>query len=231
VEHTIAKRLASRVLGALKVDPYGNLFEDRTNERFRKFLSPRWVVARINLAIFEHRHPDVPWITRDAIRMLEEHLRRDHVGFEWGSGNGTLWLLRRTKSLTSVEHFRPWADKVKQKLADAGVKNADYRYVDESKYCDVIDEFPDEHFDYVIVDGLFRDTAMIKSMPKLKHGGWLVLDNVNWYLPSESRTPQSRSRKAGPATELWGEVERRLASWKTTWTTNGVNDTAIFVKP
>ena len=27
------------------------------------------------------------------------------------------------------------------------------------------------------------------------------------------------------------EVEKKLASWKTTWTTNGVNDTAIFVKP
>ncbi len=56
--------------------------------------------------------------------------------------------------------------------------NADYRYVDEASYRDVIDEFPDEHFDFVIVEGLFRDTAMLKSMPKLKRDGWLVLDNA-----------------------------------------------------
>ncbi len=225
------QRVASRVLGALKADPYGNFFEDRTNERLRKFLSPKWVLARMNLAIYERRFPDVPWITKDAVRMLEDHLNHTMVGFEWGSGNGTLWLLKRTKALTSVEHHKPWSEIVKKKLADAGVRNADYRYVDENEYKRVIDEFPDEHFDLVIVDGLFRDVAMLKSMPKLKRDGWLVLDNANWYLPSDSATPQSRSRADGPAGELWGDVDQQLASWKRTWTTNGVNDTAIFVKP
>jgi len=219
------------VLEALKADPYNNFFEDRTNERLRKFLSPRWVAARVGLAIYERRFPDVPWITRDAVRMLDDHLNATMTGFEWGSGNGTLWLLKRSKSLTSVEHHRAWSEAVKSKLEGAGIGNADYRYENESTYCHVIDEFPDRHFDYIVVDGLFRDVAMSKSMSKLARGGWLVLDNANWYLPSDSRTPQSRTREDGPATKLWGQVEAKLASWKATWTTNGVNDTAIFVKP
>jgi hypothetical protein len=225
------RKLASRALSLLKADPYGNLFEDRTSERLKKFLSPRWVAARVSLAIYERRFPDVPWIARDAVKGLEDFLDKSQVGFEWGSGNGTLWLLKRSKSLTSVEHHRAWADSVRKKLENAGVHNADYRHVEESTYVDVIDEFPDGHFDYVIVDGLFRDTATAKSLPKIRSGGMLVIDNVNWYLPSESTTPQSRSKKEGPANELWGKNARELAKWKTTWATNGVNDTAIFVKP
>lgn len=225
------RKLAKRTLTLLKADPYGNLFEDRTGERLRKFLSPRWVAARVSLAIYERRFPDVPWITRDAVQMLEDFLDKTQNGFEWGSGNGTLWLLKRSKSLTSVEHHRAWAESVKKRLENAGVHNADYRHVEESAYVDVIDEFPNGHFDYVIVDGLFRDLATSKSIPKLRSGGLLVIDNVNWYLPSESTTPQSRTMKEGPASELWGKMGRELSKWKTTWTTNGVNDTAIFMKP
>ena len=225
------RKLASRTLHLLKADPYGNLFEDRTGERLKKFLSPRWVAARVSLMVYEHRFPDVPWIARDAVQILEHVLDKTQVGFEWGSGNGTLWLLKRSKSLTSVEHHRAWADGVKKKLERAGVHNADYRYVEESSYVDVIDEFADASFDYVIVDGLFRDLATSKSIPKLRAGGLLVIDNVNWFLPSESTTPQSRTLKEGPATKLWAEIGRELSKWKKTWTTNGVNDTAIFVKP
>jgi predicted O-methyltransferase YrrM len=220
-----------RALRALKADPYGDLFEHRTGERFRKFLSPRWVAARVSLLVYEHRFPDVPWITKDAVHTLEAWLDRTQRGFEWGSGNGTLWLLKRSKSLTSVEHHRAWAEQVRKRLERAGVHNADYRHVEDAGYLDVIDEFPDGHFDYVVVDGLFRDLATEKSIPKLRSGGRLVIDNVNWYLPSRSTTPQSRAKKEGASSELWGRVGKELARWKTTWTTNGVNDTAIFVKP
>jgi hypothetical protein len=220
-----------RVLRGLKADPYGDLFEHRTGERIRKFLSPRWVAARVSLVVYEHRFPDVPWITRDAVKMLEAWLHKTQTGFEWGSGNGTLWLLKRSKSVTSVEHHRAWAESVRKRLFYAGVRNADYRHVEEAGYVDVIDEFPDGHFDYVIVDGLFRDIATSKSIPKLRSGGLLLIDNANWYLPSDSKTPLSRTPKQGPATPLWGQVEKTLSSWKRTWTTNGVNDTAIWVKP
>jgi predicted O-methyltransferase YrrM len=225
------RKLAARTLVLLKADPSGNLFEERTRERLEKFLSPRWVAARVSLAIYERRFPDVPSLARDAVKIIEHCIDETQTGFEWGSGNGTLWLLERSKSLTSVEHDRAWADSVQRKLENAGIDNADYRHVEEGGYVDVIDEFPDEHFDYVIVDGIYQDLATWKSIRKLRSGGMLVVDNVNWFLPSESTTPQSRTIQEGPVNDLWAKIGRELAKWKTTWTSNGVSDAAIFVKP
>ena len=81
----------------------------------------------------------------------------------------------------------------------------DHRLVEESAYLQVIDEFPAGFFDYIIVDGLFRGEALVRSLPKLRPGGVLVFDNVNWFLPSDSRTPHSRTAADGPATEALAE--------------------------
>ena len=35
----------------------------------------------------------------------------------------------------------------------------------------------------------------------------------------------------GPATAVWAAVGRELAGWRTIWTSSGVWDTAIFIKP
>lgn len=215
----------------LRVDPYGNLWSDRRVERLRKVLSPRYVIARIGLTIEERRHPGRPWLTRDAIAWLDEHLRPEHRGFEWGSGHGTIWFAERVASWVCVEHHPDWAAEVRRQLAARGRDNVDQRVVDEDRYLEPIDEFPDGHFDLVLVDGLFRDEALLRSMPKLRSGGWLVFDNVNWYLPSASRTPHSRSFADGPESEAFARAWEELRRWPTTWTSNGVNDTAVFVKP
>jgi hypothetical protein len=68
-------------------------------------------------------------------------------------------------------------------------------------------------------------------MPKLKPGGLLVIDNVNWYLPSRSRAPNSRTPALGPHGAVWTDIARELARWRSIWTSSGVWDTAIFVKP
>ncbi|GAI22903.1 unnamed protein product, partial [marine sediment metagenome] len=31
-------------------------------------------------------HPDVPWLTRQAVEILEDWLKPGYVGLEWGSG-------------------------------------------------------------------------------------------------------------------------------------------------
>ena len=225
------KQMMRAILKALHIDPYGNLGSMRTGERVAKALSPRYVYSKLALTVYEWRHPDHPWITRDAIAWLEQNLDGDDRGFEWGSGNGTAWLARRSGSLTSVEHHAAWSAKVKEQLERAGVGNADHRLVAESDYLGVIEDFPDDHFDYVLVDGLFRDRALLASIPKLRPGGALVLDNANWYLRSGSGTPHSRALDADSYSEIMERVEATLAGWPRIWTTNGVNDTAILTKP
>ena len=170
------QRLASRVLGVLKADPYGNFFEDRTNERLRKFLSPRGSQRASTSRSTSVASPTSRG-SRGRGALLEDHLNHTTVGFEWGSGNGTLWILRRVKSLTSVEHHKAWSETVKKRLSNAGVTNADYRYVEESSYGSSSTSSPTSTSITSSSMVSFRDLAMTKSMPKLKRDGWLVLDN------------------------------------------------------
>jgi hypothetical protein len=219
------------LLRVLHVDPYENLLSDKTMERFGKSLSPRFLANKLAVTLYERRHPEHPWITRDAIERLESYLERQHLGFEWGSGPGSIWFARRIQRLVSVEHNARWADRVRPKLVAEAAERVDYRLVPEREYLAAIDDFPDEYFDFILVDGLFRDAALLRSMKKVKRSGWIVFDNANWYLPSSSPTPHSRSFADGPATELLAQAWNGLSSWKTHWTSNGVNDTAIFIRP
>jgi hypothetical protein len=55
--------------------------------------------------------------------------------------------------------------------------------------------------------------------------------DVDWYLLCQSKAPNSRTAALGPKTPAWAEVAEELAEWRTVWTTCGVWDTAIFIKP
>lgn len=102
----------------------------------------------------------------------------------------------------------------------------------DSRYVRIIDEVSDESLDFVLVDGLARSWCALAAIPKLRPGGLLVIDNANWYLPGPypSRSPNSRN-ELGPAGPEWFEVSYALARWRCIWTSNGVTDTAMWVKP
>jgi len=220
-----------RLLDAVHADPYRNLLTEHTRARLAKLFSPRYLRSKVALIAYESLNPDVPWFTQDAIERLEAWLRPTYRGFEWGSGRSSAWLGRRSASLVSVEHHEAWHARVRRSLAEAGLANVDYRLVPEDHYVSVVEDFPDRHFDYVIVDGLFRDEALLRSLPKVRPGGWVVFDNANWYLRSDSCTPHSLPLKGPPASAGFERAERAVADWHATWTTNGVNDTLILVKP
>jgi hypothetical protein len=46
------------------------------------------------------------------------------------------------------------------------------------KYASLIDQFPDDYFDVVLVDGRSRPSCLLHSINKVKKGGLLVLDNA-----------------------------------------------------
>jgi predicted O-methyltransferase YrrM len=215
----------------LQLDPYHNLLSVNTLARVGKLASPRYVVRRIGVIRHEKAHPDWPWFAKEAVLRFEQMLQPSHHGFEWGSGNGTVWMAKRCAHLTSVEHHAGWAATVRDKITDSGLANVDYRVVDEADYVAQIDTIADESLDFVVVDGLFRETVLGRSLPKVRSGGFIVFDNVNWYLPSESRTPHSRSLRAGVKDPEMQAAADTLATWSCTWLTNGVNDTAIYVRP
>ena len=202
--------------------------------------TPRYVGARLQEMAYARLEPDKPWLTRQANLALESLLMPTDNGLEFGSGRSTIWFAQRLASLTSVEHDRDWHDQVAKKIATSNVSNVTYVLrpagVDESRlpadpYVAIASTFADASLDFVLVDGAQRGLCAEASIPKIRSGGLLVVDNVNWYLPSASLAPNSRSLADGPRDDTWRRVDTAIRSWRRLWTTNHVSDTGIFFKP
>ena len=213
---------------------------ERLSGRNLAHLSPRYVLDRCLVALDQRRRPADPWLTRAAISILESWLRPDDVGFEWGSGRSTVWLTERVRRLVSVEHDPAWYGTVRKRLVAAGLlERCDYRLEPDgrdegpdSRYVRAVDEFPENAFDFVLVDGVARVHCALAVLTKLRPGGLLCIDNANWFLPGPmfSRSPNSRNDR-GPANASWAELAAQLRPWRCIWTSNGVFDTAFWVKP
>jgi hypothetical protein len=44
-------------------------------------------------------------------------------------------------------------------------------------YVKTIDDYADEHFDLVVVDGRARTACVLQALPKVRRGGFLLLDD------------------------------------------------------
>ena len=202
--------------------------------------TPRYIYNRTRQFIYERGHADAPWLTPAAIGLLESLLRPADRGVEFGSGRSTVWFARRVAALTSVEHDERWHEAVAGKLKAQAIGNVDYILAPEdqpaerggdSAYARVALSFSDASLDFVLIDGHYRDYSAKFILPKIKPGGMLIIDNANWYLPSRSKAPNSGAVKPGQQTPLWAEIAEEVLHWRTIWTSSGVTDTAIFVRP
>jgi hypothetical protein len=180
---------------------------------------PHLIPARVRYWAWERRNPDKPWLTPGAVGFCDAALRPDMAGVEFGSGRSTAWFAARLARLTSVEHHPGWYARVRADLDRAGVRNVDYRLVppdppggpaDRPRYAAVLDEFPDDSLDLVIVDGHYRDACIALAPPKLRPGGLLLVDDVGMW-------------PAGPPVPAGWPVAHD--------STNGLKSTRVWRKP
>ncbi|MDA9981298.1 class I SAM-dependent methyltransferase [Gammaproteobacteria bacterium] len=148
---------------------------------------------------------ELPWITFKAITWLSDYLDPDMTVFEYGSGGSTLFLCQRVQRVITVEHDRAYFDLVRDRLATRGITNCEYMlrepaplcspeiqdYSTESftsfaeryrkmsfrEYVRTIDNYPDQTFDLVVVDGRSRISCVRRALKKIKPGGYILLDN------------------------------------------------------
>jgi predicted O-methyltransferase YrrM len=203
--------------------------------------TPRYLYDRARLFAHERTNPDLPWLTRDAVASLQTLLKASDRGVEFGSGRSTVWLASRVAHLKSVEHNPGWFDSVSQKIASQSIDNVDYLKADadeskkrgEDEYVDCLVQAATQSVDFVLVDAIFRRRCVEEAIPKLKKGGLLIIDNVDRYIRHEKSTsPNARSlRRRRNIDAKWQELSVFLSSWRSLWTSNGVTDTAIFIKP
>ncbi|MQG59878.1 MAG: hypothetical protein FI683_00765 [SAR202 cluster bacterium] len=193
----------------------------------------RYVKNRVIQILHEKTHPNDPWLTRQSVHILADLLQDTDTGLEFGSGRSTIWFAQRTSRVISIEHDFKWYQSVGQKIQDLNLESKiDYRYCDNiADYVGQIDSLEDNSIDYCLIDGKARDECTLKVLPKLKHEGILIIDNINLYLPNASRSPNSIRRFDNTNDSDWASVQVQIDSWEMVWTTNGVSDTALWIKP
>lgn len=181
----------------------------------------------------EKRFPENPWITSDAVKILSSCLKPTDVGVEYGSGRSTKWFASRLHSLCSIENDKLWFEKVKKDLINSGYNSkVDYRLCENDiEYARQAETFHDNTIDFCLIDGAVRDQCAKNMLNKIKPGGLMVIDNANWYLPNNNTiSPNSRRNIDAFPNEIWEEVWGTLSRWRMIWTSNGVIDTAIWIK-
>lgn len=205
-------------------------------------MKPHWTLRylynRTREWIYHTLHPQAPWLGPSAVRRLRALLQPGAAGFEAGSGRSTVWIGRRVGRLLSVEEDAGWFASVRERLHAARLQNVQLRLVSKEAggyrmgYAGLVECMPEGSLDFALVDSEHeRDYLVLALLPKLKPGGFLMLDNANWYLPSRSRAPHSRTAKEGPLTATWQQFLDAVKDWRCIWTGSGVTDTAFFIRP
>lgn len=183
----------------------------------------------------------MPWLPLSLLAYLEPRLDPGGVGFEFGSGGSTLWLAERVGSLTSVEHDPKWHTIIEQELQDSRVGNCRYILREArprvagagvpgvggvdcgsrewegsfESYVKVIDQWPDGSLDLVLVDGRSRPACLLHAAPKVRPGGYLILDDTD----REHYDEAMRALDAWPRKDFRGARPRfRELSPATCWT-------------
>lgn len=196
-------------------------------------LTPHYIFCKIAVLIDERKNPDHPWLTKESVKILEHLLKNSDLGIEFGSGRSTRWLLKRISKLTSIETDKSWYEKVK-KLNCKDIEESRLNYLlaqSKQDYKNIIKSFENESLDFCLIDGKFRETCATGILDKLKVGGVLVLDNVNWFIPCEkSKSPDSLKLEDGFKSEVWEHFYTITSSWRYIWTSNSVSDTGIWIK-
>jgi hypothetical protein len=140
---------------------------------------------------------DVPWWTFAASAEVSDFLaQRPHARvFEWGAGSSTVWLAKRSESVTSVESDVGWAQRVSASVPGhvalmtppipratrstrVRSKRWGYLSLDFSAYAGAIDAIPGD-FDLIIIDGRAREACFARALPRLAVNGMIVFDNTN----------------------------------------------------
>lgn len=121
-----------------------------------------------------------PLLANGAVEFLQQFLQQNpHARvLEFGSGGSTVWFSTYTKNVVSIEHNREWYDRVKRDLAKYdSCHPVDLRLM-SLPYHGVCEDFQDESFDLILVDGRNRVRCAQAAIRILKTGGILMLDDA-----------------------------------------------------
>lgn len=136
-------------------------------------------------------------MSREEIDAAIKYLPRNGVYIEWGTGGSTLVFSKFVKKGYSIEHVKPWCERVQKDMVEFNVKNINFHCVPVKKegggylgnenegsyskfrvYVDYVDTLGVEAFDAVLIDGRARIAVALKVLPYLKDGSVVFLHDT-----------------------------------------------------
>ncbi len=203
---------------------------------FKKF-SARRLVYKLRTFALQQLHPDWPWWPKEAVLLCSKLLKANDTVLEFGAGRSTFWLAKRCAFITSIEHHKDWYDFVNKKIETAGLGNK-VKLVhapitsgiepDKQEYLLAVKNMPPESVDMVIIDGKFRAQAALLSLPLLKPGGTLIIDDAHRFLPERNT---GAPFPVHINQDIWKLIDAQTRDWKTNWISDGVHATYFLFKP
>lgn len=192
----------------------------------------------------------IPWLVFSCIDFLDNWLKPDMKVFEYGSGGSTLYFAQKADKLFSIEHDPEWYLITKTAIEERNINNIEYSLFEPetddafhkkdilasenclssriefsnknfTNYVKSIDRFQNNYFDAVIVDGRARQSCIAYSIPKIKKGGILLLDNAerNYYIETN---PEMEDAEKWRRLDFIGHFPFAPASV--------LNKTSVFIK-
>eukprot|EP01091_Cochliopodium_minus_P003792 TRINITY_DN13757_c0_g1_i1.p1 TRINITY_DN13757_c0_g1~~TRINITY_DN13757_c0_g1_i1.p1 ORF type:complete len:239 (-),score=43.54 TRINITY_DN13757_c0_g1_i1:72-788(-) len=136
-----------------------------------------------------------PWLTdKQKIFMTDLMKGGNKLYLEYGTGGSTLSYGILAKKAYSVEHNKDWCNKISS-IIDKNSLNIVYRcspvewvgfepgsWKEFDKYVKSVDEFDQQYYDVIFVDGRARAECSTYSIPYMKKDTILVIDNF-WDRP------------------------------------------------
>ena len=187
---------------------------------------------------YEKAKPGRPWVAPQAVSWLDAHLDTSMRGLEYGSGRSTVWFANRLSELISIEDAPEWYDKVKETLIETETENVTYLLKESTPdttgtipYVEQIKSYDPETFDFIVVDGKFRDKIALEAICRLKSKGLLLLDDAERYVPLDTQAPYSYLKTEKTLGSLWVDFAKKTENWEYLHFSSGVSDTVIYIKP
>ena len=197
-------------------------------KRTFKHWTPRYILNRISLFIWEKSNPKLPWLTKDSIHIIENLISKKDNMLEFGAGRLTVWFSTRVNRLTSVETDKQWYVNVSKET-----KNLDQieilHLTEVSEFINFIRQLEDKSLDIVLIDGAYREICANSILKKMKSNGLIIIDNANWFLYNPHTHSPNSLKNHGEMNVEWKDFYSKTIDYRKIWTTSGVTDTLILI--
>lgn len=117
-----------------------------------------------------------PWLVDEAVLFLDAIINPRSFVLETGAGNSTIWLAKKAAKVISFEHSKRWFNHLQLYL-----KNHEFKHKVDLRFDPT---YPEKGipglgylFDFILIDGRGRAKSVKTSLPMLKPGGFICLDN------------------------------------------------------